>query len=48
MDYKKKHCEKRLPLKYYVVSENEVIFHLNSEFDFETLELDFGVPKSSI
>ena len=40
----KKHCEKRLPLKWSSF-EKEVIF---KEFDFETSELDFEVPKSSM
>ena len=40
-----KHCEKRLPLKWRIVFEKEVIFH---EFDFETSDLEFEVSKSSI
>ena len=33
------------PSEDNVVFEKEVVFH---EFDFETSELDFEVPKSSI
>ena len=43
-----KHCEKKLPLKYAVFEKEIILATKIFEFDFETSELDFEVPKSSI